>query len=264
MSNYVIVIPTYNNNLEDIKKTFSCFDKLAHIFVIDDGSEIPFHEVIGHYLDSYKNLNILTFDENKGIEQALIAGIEATIDKFTYIARMDIGDISSKDRFLKQKEFLDKNNDYVIVGTWTEFQNESGQTEFIHKTPVDDKEIKKMMYKNNMFVHPSVMIRSSALKKSGNYSNRYKACEDYELFFRLLQVGKGHNLPEVLTIYEVNYNSISSKKRNLQITNRIRVIAKNFRFFTYGFYPYYGLIRSVIMLCITRKQSTFLNKFLRK
>ncbi|MFV6533317.1 glycosyltransferase [Klebsiella pneumoniae] len=264
MDKYSILIPTYNNSLVEIKNTFSCFNVDEHILVIDDGSDKPFLEITKDLLHEFSNLKVITLSENQGIENALRLGVAELIDKYQYIARMDIGDLCDSSRFAKQYEFMTKNQEYVIVGTWTKFLNESGQLEFLHKTPVEDSEIRKNMYKNNMFVHPSVMLKSSTLKLVGSYSTDFKACEDYELFFRMLHVGKGYNIPEFLTSYEVNYNSISSKKRRMQISNRIRVILKNFEMFKYGIYPYYGLIRSIIMICLNRKQSTLLNRILKK
>ena len=263
MENVITIIPYYNNNITDIKKTFSSFSEDCNILVIDDGSKPSFSEIVGDTFSAYLNLEIITLNENRGIENALKTALSLVVDKYEYIARLDIGDKSDLTRFAKQKKFLDDNRDYVIVGTWAKFVNEHGELQFLYKTPIEDERIRKLMYKNNMFVHPSVMFRSSAIKKSGNYSDRFKACEDYDLFFRLLSVGKGYNIPEGLTVYEVNFNSISSKKRQLQVINRIKIICVNFKFLRYGFYPYYGLIRSVVMLLIGRKQSSFINKIIK-
>ncbi|HGU2203596.1 TPA: glycosyl transferase family 2, partial [Escherichia coli] len=106
-----------------------------------------------------------------------------------------------------------ENPDCVLVGTWGRFIDIDGKELFISKLPVEDANIRKKMHLNNMFIHPSVMMRSDSLIKVGGYQGIYKSCEDYDLFFRLMSIGKVHNLPEVLINYEVNFLSISSLKR---------------------------------------------------
>lgn len=48
--------------------------------------------------------------------------------------------------------------------------------------PLQDKNIRRYMYINNAFVHPSVMMRCSSVKAVGGYGYKYAACEDYDLF----------------------------------------------------------------------------------
>ena len=74
------------------------------------------------------------------------------------------------------------------------------------------------------------MIRASTLRITGDYSANYPAAEDYELFWRLLKVGKGANLPDVWLKYEVDENapSISIQKRRPQLQSRLKIQLKYF------------------------------------
>ncbi|WP_413652021.1 glycosyltransferase [Pantoea sp. B65] len=262
MNSYAILIPSYNSNRDVILRTFQGLPLDAHIFVVDDGSKIPFSNVIGTELSQYSNLQVIKLEKNAGIENALNSGLGNIIDNYTYVARLDIGDSCMSERFAAQVNFLERNPDYDLVGCWANFVDMDGNSLFVSKTPVEDNEIRNRMFINNMFIHPSVMMRCAALKKVGLYSTYYEACEDYDLFFRLMSNGKGHNMPYAWLNYEVNDNSISSAKRNKQIKNRIKIIKQNFSFFQYGLYPYYGLIRGVVFLFIGRKTTTFVRKLL--
>lgn len=264
MKKYAILIPSYNSQLNDIIKTFADIPVNSDIFVIDDGSVIPFEEVIGASLNDFQNLKILRLDVNCGIEDALNKGLEYIIDNYEFVARLDIGDTCQPDRYLQQSKFLSENKDYSIIGCWASFYNEKGQYLFENKMPVSDEEIRKKMFINNMFVHPSVMMRCASIKKTGVYSKKYPACEDYDLFFRLLSVGKGMNMPQPWVHYEVNSQSISSTKRKKQVRNRLKIIFKYFKFYEYGIYPYYGLVRNLILLFMNRNISTILRKYLIK
>jgi hypothetical protein len=71
---------------------------------------------------------------------------------------------------------------------------------------------------------------------------------------------KSENLAEPLLDYVISDNSISSKKRKLQVKSRIRVILENFKF---GFYPLYGLIKNVMLYFISRETSNKIKSLLR-
>ncbi|MFV8868467.1 glycosyltransferase [Serratia fonticola] len=261
---YIVLIPAYNVSLVDVKKTFQSLDYQSNILVIDDGSDIPFVELIGDNFNHFINLDVKRLEENKGIEFALNYGLSMIVTKYNYIARLDIGDYSSPERFSLQVEYLRENSEVVLVGTWARFIDSTGEELFISKVPTNDSDIRKRMYINNMFIHPSVMMRASALVNISGYSTEYIACEDYELFFRLMNKGRVANLPKVLLDYEVNYSSISSSKRNKQLTNRLRLIIKNFKFIEYGVYPYYGVVRNLLMFFVNRNMTTKIRSILKK
>ncbi|WP_374170977.1 glycosyltransferase [Klebsiella variicola subsp. variicola] len=267
MKKCVILIPSYESSSEDLIKTIESLPLEHDIFFVDDGSQQSLEKTLMTIYSEdnkfYKyNIKVLTLSSNQGIERALAAGIKSVANHYEYIARMDVGDVQKEGKIAKQIFFLDHNSDYVIVGTWADFINKKGDVLFTSQLPTDDISIRKKMFINNMFVHPSVVMRSSAVLRVGNYSDKFKACEDYDLFFRLLNIGKGYNLPISLLNYEVSPGSISSLKRNIQVINRIRIILDNFRFKKYGFYPYYGLLRNIIMLLVGRNITTYLRKIL--
>ncbi|MFK9639748.1 glycosyl transferase family 2, partial [Escherichia coli] len=56
INKYAVLIPTYNDNLENIEKTFSSIPFDANILVIDDGSKIPFESLTAQALCRYINL----------------------------------------------------------------------------------------------------------------------------------------------------------------------------------------------------------------
>lgn len=264
LEKYAILIPAYNIDALSLNKTFRTIPKDAHVLIVDDGSVNPVSDLVNNITKEYKNVRVHRLDKNRGIENALNSGLAILKNNFEYVARLDMGDESVEGRFEKQVDFLDSNKDYVLVGSWVDYYSESGDWLFTSKLPVDDKDIRKKMYINNMIVHPAVMLRMSAIAKIGEYSTQYKACEDYDLFFRLMKIGKAYNIPEVLLKYEINYNSISSKKRLTQVLNRLKLILRNYSFISCGFYPYYGLIRNIAIVFLDRRVTMFLRKILKK
>jgi hypothetical protein len=87
------------------------------------------------------------------------------------------------------------------------------------------------------------------------YPLNYFAAEDYAFFFDVINKFKAENYPEILMDYSVDKNSISSKHRKQQVKNRIKIMIKNFYF---GFYPIYGILRSLILLLFSRQATNFI------
>jgi len=264
MNKLIILIPHYNDP-EGLQKSIASIDEdiSIDVFVIDDGSTLKFDEK--KITDSFKNgrifFNYIT--ENKGLSYALNKGIEFAIDnKYTFIGRLDCRDLCIKNKFAKQLSFLESHTDIKLLGTWAKIVDENYNELYILKHPVKHKEIKDKMYLNNMFIHPSVVIRTEIFKDISFYNMKYtKAAQDFDLFFRIVKKYQTANYPEALLIYEMSLNSISSDRRKLQVKHRIDIIKNNFYF---GFYPVYGIIRSVFLYFLSRETTTKLKYLIKK
>lgn len=250
-----VLIPFYNDG-ENLLDTINSIDGDPDVIIVDDGSTTPAIQITDQYT-GILSLKIISLPFNSGIEHALNAGLKYCIDRYEYIARLDCGDKCKNNRIKKQLSYLEKNLDCCLLGSWVDFISESGKYLFTSKVPSENDEIRKKMYINSMFIHPSVIIRSSALKDIGMYPTNRKAAEDYALFFKFTKKCRTANLTESLLDYVVSPNSISTKKRKTQIISRIKVILDNFEI---GIYPFYGIIRSLILLLIPRTVSILLRK----
>lgn len=264
MEKIIVLIPHYNNVeglLRSVKSINENID--VDVLVIDDGStkEVPSQQdIVQNYSSGKVFLDILPV--NKGIEYALNRGLELIRKMdYEYIARLDCGDLCAKNRFKKQLDYLKLNSDTFLLGTWANIMNEKNELLYVLKHPITYSEIKKRMFINSMFVHPSVVFRTSLLQHIEGYPTCYKAAEDYAFFFKIVKRFKAENLPEPLLFYILDSNSISTTKRRLQVSNRIKIMWDNFYF---GWYPIYGLTRSTLLLLTSRKMTTFVKKVLAK
>lgn len=249
MNKTLLLIPHYNNP-KGLKKSIQSIGKNEYIdiLIVDDGSKKCFnkYEIIAAFVG--KGVVIFEyFKENRGIEYALNKGLDIAVKKkYQYIARLDCGDICLPDRFKKQKEFLE-NNDVVLVGSNVDFVDTKGDFLYTLKMPQKDHVIRKKMFINAMHIHPSIMFKTFILNEIGFYPENYKAAEDYAFFFKVLKKFKVANIPEVMVICELNNKGISILKRKEQAKNRVNIILDNFHL---GFYPIYGLFRSLILCLI--------------
>lgn len=186
--------------------------------VINDGSTDDTPNIIRRYAKSDPRIIFIDNKENQGLIAVLNQGLDMARGEF--IARMDADDISLPQRFEKQVAYLDANPDVGVLGT------------LIHGFGVLDAPGVQIpvvtvfdLLKQNYIAHPSVMLRKALLDKYNlRYNPEYIHCEDMELWSHLIFKTKFHNIMQVLLMYRVTGNNISSKNWNLQqkTTEKIR------------------------------------------
>lgn len=179
-------------------------------------------------LSNFNNEKIVVLNSNKpGIVEALNLGLKNSQAK--YIARIDSDDLMQEDRIKQQREFMEKSPDCVCVGSFIEiFGNNKGT--YIKKYPSDFHSIKKNLEYQNAIAHPSVMYKSSIVKKIGGYRNFFEGAEDYDLWFRLSKIGEIRNLQKPLTRYRISDGQYSSKfsEYRIALDSLVRIVNLNF------------------------------------
>lgn len=252
MNKVALLIPHYNNpeglinSLESIDST-----EKIDVFIIDDGSiKNKINEkLIKNSFNAKGEIYFHYLNRNQGIENALNQGLKLILlnKQYKYVARLDCGDLCIGQRFEIQKEFMENNPDIKLLGSNAIAVDTNYN--FLYNTffPEKHKNIQKKMYLNAMFLHPTVMISTDIIPKIGLYPTNYKAAEDYAYFFKIVKNFKTANIQEFLIKYEITHDGISISKRKIQVKNRMRIIIK---YFYFGFWPIYGLIRNFILLII--------------
>lgn len=260
MNKVILLIPYYNNP-EGLYKSLNSIsnEENLDVLIIDDGSESSFDmRLTETYFKAKGQLFFEKLEKNSGIEHALNKGLEFVVKRpYTYVARLDCGDVCLPNRFEIQEKFLNTHSDIALVGTNVNFIDQNGHILYNLKMPSDDKRIRKMMYLNAMHIHPTIMFRSEILNTTGLYPTNYKAAEDYAFFFKVLDHYKLANIDKVLVQCESNSKGISTIQRKMQAKNRIRIIWENFYF---GFYPIYGLLRAFLLYLIPLRLLNFLKR----
>lgn len=194
MTKISVIMPVHDTKVEWLQEavksilnqTFTDFE----FIIIDDSSTNIQENVIKEFEDERINYQKL---EPLSLPDALNYGIN--LAKGEYIARMDADDISLKNRFEKQVEFLDNNLKYSIVGSWFEI--------FPKKTVVKHPKTPKLLdfAAGCCIGHPTVMFRKADFDKYNlRYSNEYY-CEDYDLWSRALRHVDFYNIQEILLFY---------------------------------------------------------------
>ncbi|PZQ50770.1 MAG: glycosyl transferase [Rhodovulum sulfidophilum] len=196
------------------------------VVVIDDGSPEP---VACPGFAGPHRVTLLRLPANRGIEHALNAGLEVILARgYRYVARLDCGDIPLAGRLARQVAHLDAHPEIGVLGTWARCVDDAGGYLFTLRLPPDHAGIMRRQRYVPALLHPTVMIRADALRAAGLYSDRYKAAEDYDLFFRVARHYQLANIPEPLTEYIISPNGTTSRKRRRTLTSRLRLQRAHF------------------------------------
>jgi glycosyltransferase involved in cell wall biosynthesis len=149
-------------------------------------------------------INLLTFSLNLGIHES----------RGALIARMDADDISTPDRLKKQVEYMTRNPQVSIVGSFYKIidllSNEVGKKEL----PISNRTIRKNLIFSNPLCHPSVMFRRKLIADEGGYMGGIFA-EDYDLWIRIINNRDivFANLPDFLLYYRSKGASPARRSR---------------------------------------------------
>jgi glycosyltransferase involved in cell wall biosynthesis len=190
--------------------------------VIDDGSKDETAGILADYARRDPRIRLLRGPE-RGLSAALNLGIEHA--RAPLLARMDGDDVCLPARLQKQVAFLDANPDHVMVGSRCVLIDPDGCP--IHEKPgipLAHDQIDAMLLRMEWpLVHPAIMMRADAFKKTGGYLERYKTVEDHDVFLKLAEIGKLANVNEVLFLYRQHFQSTVYTTAEAQVRNLVEI-----------------------------------------
>lgn len=177
------------------------------LFILDDGSTDGSPE----YAEALTDERIRVYRFPKiGLSAVLNNGIAMTATPF--VARMDADDRSAHTRFQAQLQFFSEHPDVLMVGTGIRYMSQDGRTEsWPMIAPGSDARIRSMIWnRQSVFFHPTIMVRTDALRRIGGYREDAFPAEDYDLYFRLLREGELANIPAPLHSMRIHGASVVS------------------------------------------------------
>lgn len=204
MQPFSVLMSVYkNDNPADFKLAVESISinqtrKPDEIIIVVDGP-IPYdlNYELTNLTERIPQIRTIFLKVNKGLGNALRIGIENASNEI--VARMDSDDISARDRFEREIEYLEENPDCAMVGS--QISEFIGSTENVvgkREVPCSNKDIHEWMKKRCPFNHMTVAFRRSKVLEVGNYID-WHFNEDYYLWIRMAEKGFIlSNLPEVL------------------------------------------------------------------
>ena len=167
------------------------------LLIIYKKSQNQIDNTIEHIIDENKDDHRLKFHiSDEGYVQRLNEGIKMSKGKF--IGRMDADDISTKDRFFEQMNYLREKN-ISILGSWVYSISSDGKLIGTIEPPVEHEEIRKKIMYHSPLSHSSILMQKNILNKIGLYDEKFIGAEDYELYLRAIFNGyRIENIPKYL------------------------------------------------------------------
>jgi glycosyltransferase involved in cell wall biosynthesis len=212
-----VLLPVYNGE-EFIEQTISSILNQSYsnfeLIIINDCSIDQTENIIQSFDDD--RIRYCKHAKNLRLIATLNEGLDLSRGK--YIARIDADDIAHFDRLKKQVEFLEQNQDYVLVGTSVGLIKNNLITDEVIKYYAENNDLRFAMCFYCPFIHPSIMMRNSVIQSNNlKFNNEFLHAEDYDFWTRLSKYGMIANLDCVLTYYRIHENQISARFKNYQI-----------------------------------------------
>jgi glycosyltransferase involved in cell wall biosynthesis len=213
-------MPVYNAEKyigDTIKSILNQTIQDFEFIIVDDASTDSSVDII----ESYNDSRIILYRNKKNVGYVANLNKMFILARGEFIARQDNDDISHPQRLQRQMDYLIKNPEVGVCGSYARF---IGKKSGLFKVPVDDKAIRALMIFQCPMIHPSVMIRSSVLADGLKYDEKLCPAEDYNMWFEISKKYKLANLPYPLLYYRLHDKNISILKHEIQVTqaNTIR------------------------------------------
>ena len=269
---FSVLMPVYYKENPDFFKTAleSVINQTLQpneIVIVKDGPLTKeLDTVISSFSKQYPNLfSIVELRENVGQGKARNAGLQAC--KYNIVALMDSDDISRKDRFEIQINYIKQNPDVDVVGSFiTEFENNSEIIESTKAVPITHEQIYKFGKWRSPMNNMTVVYKKDKVFEVGAY-NSFNFGEDYFLFAKMLMNGcKFHNFEECLVNARAGSRMLAKRVGWSKIQQEFLLF---YEFRKMGYINNYQFVRNVTLKFLLRiipnwLRSWIYRKFLRK
>ena len=215
------VAPFLDESISSIlSQTFSDFE----FFILDDCSTDTSLEIIRSYAKQDKRIKIFVNKKNKGI--AASRNILLKTCKTEFAALMDADDISVKNRFQIQLDYLKKHPEVDILGAQMQHFGSGVSQGITTNTPKTDLAIKSMLLFISALCNPSVIFRISKIQQAKLfYDETLPVASDYKYWVDCCSFAHFTNLPDVLVKYRIHQKQITKKQTGRQIIH-VEIIKK--------------------------------------
>jgi glycosyltransferase involved in cell wall biosynthesis len=177
--------------------------------IIDDASSDDSVERILGYTDS--RIKLIRNAVNSRLVNTRNRGLNMSSGR--YIALIDHDDVADKSRFEIQHGFLDKESDFILVGSQSENIDEDGAllAPRIAREDTPEQLLVRLLFRNP-FVNSTLFFRRGG-ENPMSYRPEFPLAEDYDFITRIAQRGKINIVPDKLIKYRIHSANYSSAAR---------------------------------------------------
>jgi glycosyltransferase involved in cell wall biosynthesis len=215
------------------------YQNFVYVIVIDGEISDKIYTYLCDVCRQNKQMILVLNRNNSGLSSCMnfiVDWVLAEHSDTKYFFRMDADDISEKNRFSSQVQYLENHLNVSILGCALKEVNEIGDVVGKRKLPVQHSDIVKFLPKRCSINHPTVAIRFNVFKDGFRYNEALRNTQDYFLWIELAAAGyRFANLGEKLLQF-----------RRVNDFYKRRGLAKSFNEFKARFYAMNVLKRYTI------------------
>lgn len=237
MKTVSVISTTYDGekgkNLDEcLASVFSQTVMPEQVILVGDGKLTPeLYAVIEKYKNAYGEIFMYAqTEENSGNWYASNTAIH--LCKTDIIAKIDSDDIMLETYVEKMKTAFEENEIDICGVFLTEFDDKTGESISVKRTPETHDEIMAFAKRRNPFNNPGIAFSRELAEKNGCY-REMKRCEDYDFVVRMLMSGaRGMNIAQQLVKYRTSAENIIRRKN---FDNTKWFIISRWRIYKMGF-----------------------------
>ncbi|MDE6284366.1 MAG: glycosyltransferase, partial [Bacilli bacterium] len=198
-----VIMSVYNEPIEWVVKAIDSilsqsYKKFEFIIINDNPERLENNDLLSSKKKQDSRITIINNEQNLGLASSLNIGIN--IAKGDFIARMDADDISLKDRFKAQVDYLLKHPEISICGTRAIIIDEKDKLIRKFIVPLRNESLKSNILFFCPFIHPTVMMRREIFTYC-TYDPECRIGQDWNLWIHLYEHINFANLPQYLLLY---------------------------------------------------------------
>ena len=201
----VTVLMAVYNEAGDLERAVRSVRGQTHedweLLVVDDGSTDGTPLLLERLCAEERRLRVVHNEVNRGLPAALNRGWRQARSEL--IARLDADDVCLPTRLAAQLRYLNDHPEVAVLGTGAELVDERGALGETFR-PEQHEVLVARIYRENPFIHPTVMMRRSFLEATGGYDERLRRAQDYDLWLRGYRSFRYHNLAQALVRHRVS------------------------------------------------------------
>jgi len=197
-----VVMSVYNAStqvMEAVESVRRQSFKDWEFLIIDDGSTDGTLDVLRQAARLEPRIRLVRNPHRSGLASALNTGWR--IARSDLIARMDADDICLGHRLAVQVEYMRCHPEIDVLGTAVEVLDHAGRVVGLAHRPERHEELVAKLFKENPFIHPTVIIRRRLLEELGGYDESLRRAQDFDLWLRAHRRFRFHNLRDVALQY---------------------------------------------------------------
>lgn len=222
-----VIMPVYNAGSflhEAIESILNQTYQNLELIIVNDASTDNSGKIITKYKRLDKRVRIVTLklNVNQGGDSA--GNIGYKLAKGKYVARMDADDVAEPTRIEKQVAYMEQHPRVAVLGTQASVIDREGKVVGVKNVPISHADILREFFTFHPMIHPTVMVRKSAIKREQLYQTDYHANNDYLTFFGLITSGaKFANLDEPLLQYRIHGENDSLAHVKCNFINSLKI-----------------------------------------